>query len=117
MFRLPPNRFVKHDDVKLTGTSPDNRKACKQRPKGKDSRVSEPTLLRDDHIVLLAIDGLLALHAAVKRYVMRRRTRKILSALDDGQLRDIGLTRYDVSCQKKAAAGGTGHLRNSGANS
>ena len=98
MFRLPPSGFVKHDDVKLTGTSPDTRKPGKQRATGKDH--SEPTLLRDDHIVLLAIDGLLALHAAVKRYVMRRRTRKILLALDDRQLRDIGLTRDEVSCQQ-----------------
>ena len=99
MFRLPFSSFVRHDDVKLPGITPDIRKAGKQRPKRKDPRETKAALLRDDHIVLLAIDGLLALHAAMKRYFSQRRTRKILSALDDRQLRDIGLTRDEVLCQ------------------
>jgi uncharacterized protein YjiS (DUF1127 family) len=98
IFRLPPSSFVKHDDVRFA-SRPDTRKAGRQEPKRKEYRATEAALLRDDHIVLLAIDGLLTLHAAVKGYLMRRRTRHILSALDDRQLRDIGLTRDEISCQ------------------
>jgi hypothetical protein len=58
---------------------------------------TEAALLREDHIVLLAIDGVLALHAALKRYLLRRRTRRILATLDDRQLKDIGLTRGNAS--------------------
>jgi uncharacterized protein YjiS (DUF1127 family) len=100
MFRLPRSSFVKHDDVTITGTNLDSRKARKQKPNRKDTRETEVALLREDHIVLLAIDGLLALHAAIKRYLMRRRTRRILAALDDRQLKDAGLTRDDASNQK-----------------
>ena len=93
IFRLPPSSFVKHDDVRIAGTTLDSRKAHKQKPNRKDFRETETALLREDHIVLLAIDGLLALHAAIKRYLMRRNTRRILAALDDRQLKDVGLTR------------------------
>jgi len=34
---------------------------------------------------------------AIKRWRDRRETRKILSHLSDAQLRDIGLSRHDVS--------------------
>jgi hypothetical protein len=50
-------------------------------------------LLRDDHIVLLAIDALLALHTLFKKWRKHRRTLRELADLDDHQLRDIGLTR------------------------
>ena len=50
-------------------------------------------LLRDDHVVLLVIDTLLALHASFKKWRNRRRTLLALGDLDDHQLRDIGLTR------------------------
>ena len=50
-------------------------------------------LLRDDHVVLLAIDALLALHASFKKWRSLRRTLLALGDLDDRQLRDIGLTR------------------------
>jgi uncharacterized protein YjiS (DUF1127 family) len=52
--------------------------------------------LRDDHIVLLAIDGLLALHTAFKKWRNRRRTLRALADLDERQLRDIGLTRDEA---------------------
>lgn len=73
-------------------------KAGIQRSKCKTSigRNVKSSLLRDDHIILLAIDGFLALHKAIKWYVARRRTRHILLALDDRQLRDIGLTRSEI---------------------
>ena len=50
-------------------------------------------LLRDDHIVLLTIDALLALYGSFKKWRNRRRTLTALADLDDHQLRDIGLTR------------------------
>jgi uncharacterized protein YjiS (DUF1127 family) len=50
-------------------------------------------VLRDDHVVLLAIDALLALHASFKKWRNRRRTLLALGDLDDRQLRDIGLIR------------------------
>jgi hypothetical protein len=99
MFRPPPSSFLKHDDVKIAGTSLDSRKGRKQNPNRKDFRETDAALLREDHIVLLTIDGLLVLHAAIKRYLMRRRTRRILAALDDRQLKDVGLTRDEASHQ------------------
>ena len=66
---------------------------CNRTASGK----ADPVFLRDDHIVLLAIDGLLAAHAAINRWFKRWRTRQLLAALDKHQLRDIGLTRADVS--------------------
>ena len=39
------------------------------------------------------LDGLLALHAAFKRWRSRRRTFRALADLDEEQLRDVGLTR------------------------
>jgi hypothetical protein len=50
-------------------------------------------LLSDDHVVLLAIDALLALHASFKKWRSLRRTLLALGDLDERQLRDIGLTR------------------------
>jgi uncharacterized protein YjiS (DUF1127 family) len=99
MFRLPPSSFTKHDDAKIIGTSLDGSKARKQKPKRKVPRETEAALLRKDHIVLLAIDGLLVLQAAIKRYLMRRRAQRILATLDDRQLKDVGLTRDKASHQ------------------
>jgi uncharacterized protein YjiS (DUF1127 family) len=50
-------------------------------------------LLRDDHIVLLAIDALLALHASFRKWRNRGKTFRALAELNDRQLRDIGLVR------------------------
>ncbi|MGC1094628.1 MAG: DUF1127 domain-containing protein, partial [Pseudolabrys sp.] len=65
----------------------------KQRCNGRAAYKAPSILLRDDHIVLLAIDALLALHASLKRWRKRRRTLRALADLDERQLRDIGLTR------------------------
>jgi uncharacterized protein YjiS (DUF1127 family) len=61
-----------------------------------DPSKLNPCLLREDHIVLFVMDGVLAAHAAIGRWFDRRRTRQVLAALDDHQLRDIGVTRADV---------------------
>jgi uncharacterized protein YjiS (DUF1127 family) len=60
---------------------------------------AKPQLLRDDHIIILAIDALLAAHAAVRRWLQRRQTRRALAELDDRQLRDIGVTRAEAMCE------------------
>lgn len=60
---------------------------------------AKPQLLRDDHVIILAIDALLAAHAAGKRWLQRRRTRRALAELDDRQLRDIGVTRTEALCE------------------
>ena len=100
-FRLPPDTFVKHDAVKLAaaegianredGVVPELK--LKQNCKRSAARETRPNLLRDDHIVLLAIDALLALHASFKKWRSRRRTLRALADLDERQLHDIGLTR------------------------
>jgi uncharacterized protein YjiS (DUF1127 family) len=95
LFRSPPSAFVKHDDrgyhhvhTSRTGS---------RKPDTSATEVQNPRVLRDDHIVLLGIDALLALHAVAKRVIEQRRTRRILSALDDRQLHDIGLTRSQIN--------------------
>lgn len=60
---------------------------------------AKPQLLRDDHIIILAIDALVAAHAAVRRWLERRRSRRALAELDDRQLRDIGVTRAEAMCE------------------
>jgi len=99
LFRFPPAAFVKHDERGYHGAHVDTAQTVKRRPKSDASaaRGRNPYLLREDHIVLLGIDALLALYAVAKRVIERRRTRRILSALDDRQLHDIGLTRSQVN--------------------
>jgi uncharacterized protein YjiS (DUF1127 family) len=60
-----------------------------------------PSPLREDHIVLMAIDAVLALHQAVKRYFEHHRTRRALAKLDDHLLRDIGVTRSQASRESR----------------
>jgi uncharacterized protein YjiS (DUF1127 family) len=100
MLRFSPGDFVKHGSLELYGAKPDADKANSRTPKYKTSgaRDAQSSPLRSDHIVLVAIDGLLALYATVKRYRARRRTRQILLALNDRQLQDIGLTREAILC-------------------
>jgi uncharacterized protein YjiS (DUF1127 family) len=71
---------------------------CKPTTAAYTCSKAKPQHLRDDHIILLAIDAVLAAHAAIKRWLERRRTRRALAALDDRQLRDIGVTRTEVKC-------------------
>jgi uncharacterized protein YjiS (DUF1127 family) len=102
-FRFPPGAFVKHDgfefsDVSNTARADDVLRGAefKQDCKSSTSPKTSSVLLRDDHIILLAIDGLLALHALFKKWRSRRRTLKELANLDERELRDIGLTRDEA---------------------
>ena len=99
-FRFPPDKFVKHDQVDLheaknitTGESV-RKQSCNK------SIDAKSVLLRDDHIVLLAIDCLLALHARFKNWRHRLRTLRAFAQLDERQLRDIGLTRSKTVDEK-----------------
>lgn len=101
-FKIPPRFFVKHEGFKFAGTrncvraGGNNPQPTKQNDASTvDPRISA-YLLKDDHLVLLAIDGLLALHARFKAWRARRRTLKALADLDERQLRDIGLSREDM---------------------
>ena len=62
-----------------------------------EHRRADPLLLREDHLLGFIMDAILAIRAGARRWLMRRRTRKLLAALDERQLRDIGLVRADVS--------------------
>ena len=54
---------------------------------------AEPGQLRQDHILLLVMDALLAGYAAVRHWWERWQTRQVLAELNEQQLRDIGVTR------------------------
>jgi uncharacterized protein YjiS (DUF1127 family) len=90
-FRLPLCNFVRHDDLKLFATTIG---AERTTPKLASKRLSAP--LRDDHIVLLAVDVLVALHASFREWRNHRRTLRALADVDEHQLHDIGLTREEV---------------------
>ena len=98
LFKTAPSTFAKYKDLTLpeAGTfraraevGPKKLRNCK----ASTGREAWSKLLRDDHIILLAIDGLLALHAAFKKWRLHRKTLRALADLDDRQLRDIGLMR------------------------
>ena len=102
LFRCPPSAFVKHDDLKLpvannitTGVE-GARQKLEQKCNSSAINGASSVLLRDDHIVLLAIDALLALHASFKKWRNHRRTLRALADLDERQLRDIGFTRGEA---------------------
>jgi uncharacterized protein YjiS (DUF1127 family) len=95
-FKFPPRSFVKHEGFNFDALQNAARAGRSTRPTSKiDPRIAA-FLLKDDHLVLLAVDGLLALHARYKAWRARRRTLKALADLDERQLRDIGLTREDT---------------------
>jgi uncharacterized protein YjiS (DUF1127 family) len=101
-FRFPAHTFVKHDEFALhhsnrtsaAGVSRDSE--IKQSCNESAAHVTASNLLRDDHVVLLAINALVALHLLFRKWRSRRRTLRALAELDERQLRDIGLTREDV---------------------
>jgi uncharacterized protein YjiS (DUF1127 family) len=67
------------------------RQNCNGETAADRKRKADSVLLRDDHLILLLVDGILAVYAAVRRWLERRRTRRALAALDPHQLRDIGV--------------------------
>lgn len=93
-FRSPPHTFIGYGDHKLLEVT-----FCIDRaaPKRNDDKfvgcTNSPASLRNDHVVLLAIDALVALRAWFKKWRDHRRTLRALGDLDEHQLRDIGLTR------------------------
>jgi uncharacterized protein YjiS (DUF1127 family) len=97
--RSTPSVFVQYEDFnppERTKIRVQSRGKTLEQNRGGPSRDhNSSVLLRDDHIVLLAIDALLALHTSFKKWRNRRRTLQALADLDDRQLRDIGLTRDD----------------------
>ena len=98
-FRFPPGAFVKHDGIKLFDAQAAGHVERKLKEK-RDKPVackSPSAPLRDDHIVLLAVDVLVALYAAFRKWRNHRRTLRALDELDEHQLRDIGLRREQVS--------------------
>jgi uncharacterized protein YjiS (DUF1127 family) len=58
-----------------------------------DRGKANPRLLREDHVLCLVMDAVLAAQVALRRWSLRRRNRQALATLDEHALRDIGLTR------------------------
>ena len=119
-----PSHSKRYEDRAVTNYPHDVVRASAHKQNCTDSaaRKASSVLLRDDHLVLLAIDGLLALYASFKRWRKRRQTLRALGKLDERQLRDIGLTRGDIStaswwrsrenCYRALAELGDGQLSN-----
>jgi uncharacterized protein YjiS (DUF1127 family) len=92
-----PRNFVRSDTVIVT-------EGDKIKPVDTSTSVEcstadhkkESILLPDDHLVLLAVDGMLALYRLFVKWLRRWRTLGALAELDQRQLRDIGLTREDT---------------------
>ena len=59
-------------------------------------------LSQGNHVLLLVVDAIVAVHSAFGRWLSRRRTRRTLANLDDHQLRDIGLTRGTIDLEPVA---------------
>jgi len=85
--RIVPGVFLHYHGLTLP------RRAVDRKQHVDCGRQESSVRLRDDHIVLLTIDALLALHGAFKKWRNRRRTLRALADLDERQLRDIGLVR------------------------
>jgi len=83
-YRTPPSAFVRYDKREVLGA--ENNVWRRSPPSARGSRI-----------ILLAVDGLVALHASLKEWRNRRRTLRALDELDEHQLRDIGLTRDEAS--------------------
>jgi uncharacterized protein YjiS (DUF1127 family) len=105
-FRDAPRVFVRHHGFKFphhTGRTPAECEGSEQNRGGPFGHRAASVLLRDDHIIVAAIDALLALHASFKKWRNRRKTLRVLADLDDRQLRDIGLTRDDSDSYRPLA--------------
>jgi uncharacterized protein YjiS (DUF1127 family) len=60
---------------------------------------TDPCPSRDGRFLAFITDAAAALRDAARRWLRRRQTRELLTALDDRQLRDIGLTRDDLASE------------------
>jgi uncharacterized protein YjiS (DUF1127 family) len=93
LFKSPPSTFTQYEveDFRLAegNAFPLPADAGRQ----KLAQDCTPNVLRDDHIVLVAIDRLLALYAALQKWRQHKKTMRALAELDERQLRDIGVTR------------------------
>ena len=72
---------------------------------------ADPRLLREDHFLCLIMDIGLAVRPAIRRWMDRRRTRQVLAALDEHQLRDIGLTRAEARSETASLGAVLAELR------
>jgi uncharacterized protein YjiS (DUF1127 family) len=91
-FRSSPHTFVEHGAHELANTFRIDH-AAKRNNNNLVGCRNSPASLRNDHVVLLAIDALVALRAWFKKWRDHRRTLRALADLDEHQLRDIGITR------------------------
>ena len=96
-FGFPHSAFVKHNDIKLFDAQAAEHVERKEKSDKPVARKSPSAPLRNGHIVLLAIDALVAMHAAFRKWRNHRRTLRALEELDEHQLRDIGLRREQGS--------------------
>ena len=101
--RTVPSVFLHYHSLTLPQRTVDRtqieggQERLQQKRNGSCRHLASFVLLRDGHVVLLAIDALLALHASFKKWRNRRRTLLALGDLDDHKLRDIGLTRDGIN--------------------
>jgi uncharacterized protein YjiS (DUF1127 family) len=109
LFRCPPSAFVKHDDLKLsvannvtTGVEGAGQK-LEQKCNSPAITDASSVLLRDDHIVLLTIDALLALRASFKKWRNHRRTLRALAELDETQLSNLSERGLQVRREARRA--------------
>jgi uncharacterized protein YjiS (DUF1127 family) len=97
--RTVPSVFLHYQDLTLPERAAErtqlenDQERLQHKRDGSCQHQASSVLLRDDHVVLLAIDALLALRASFKKWRNHRKTLLALADLDDHQLRDIGLTR------------------------
>jgi uncharacterized protein YjiS (DUF1127 family) len=82
-FQIPSN-FFRRDDVKICLGAVEH---------VEQKRSKEQAPLRENHIVLYAVDVLATLYASFKKWRNHRITLGALADLNEDQLRDIGLTR------------------------
>ena len=106
LFRCSPSTFVKHDGLKLSEANASVEGTGQKLGRKYNSPAvndASSVLLRDDHIVLLAIDALLALHAAFKKWRNHRRTLRVLAELDETQLSNLSECGLQVRREARRA--------------
>ena len=103
-FRFSPDQFIGQDEVDFHEAKNTTAGESERKQNCNNSIDAKSISLRDDHIVLLAIDCLLALHAKLENWRHRRRTLRALAKLDQDQLRDVGLTRGKIIARSQHEA-------------